>query len=335
LFLRDRSGEKMASRMSNFPPKDMVRCTVAFSRRLYAQTLGEQMPLSEEFGSVEDPMVGLGAKVTTALELLMNSARTACMRTRENVKSDKDFSDLVRQLSRNGYFLGELPASAKYKELLDNAATALIGSHQFDNEIAHLPEIVAKLELASDEEIAGWDCTPDSEEWLQVDFDGLENGTADGQLNDMMEKLQQFMKDSGGIEGINLDDDQDDDNDDDDEEDDDEEDGDDQPGREDSDPKIDEDDFLEFFLKEALKLSPEEIESYRADVPDVPEEESSDDEDLLMEEELRNAGVLSGDQPDYEVLRNLLESIKSGGGVTGPAATLLGQLGVKLPKSDD
>lgn len=156
--------------------------------------------------------------------------------------------------------------------------------------------------------------------------------------------------------------------------------------------KIDEDDFFEFFLKEALKLKPEEIESYRATNIDEDKPQSNTNkkskgnkdrrsrkeaniksdqlnkededqynnndtkvntiiikkdedegfnnsfdedefEDELLRQELELSGILSSEEEDgderqknYESLVNLMSSLSSPGGLSGPAAaTFLSQ----------
>ncbi|KAG5365776.1 Protein ecdysoneless-like protein [Yarrowia sp. B02] len=76
---------------------------------------------------------------------------------------------------------------------------------------------------------------------------------------------------------------------------------------------VNEDEFFEFFLKDALKLKDDELASYLAK-----------DE---TREELEEAGIV-GDQSEEQMLQNLMQSLNSMGGLQGPAATMLGQLGV-------
>ncbi|AOW05919.1 YALI0E24541p [Yarrowia lipolytica CLIB122] len=76
---------------------------------------------------------------------------------------------------------------------------------------------------------------------------------------------------------------------------------------------INEDEFFEFFLKDALKLKDEELASYLA------KDETRD--------ELEEAGIV-GDQSEEQMLQNLMQSLNSMGGLHGPAATMLGQLGI-------
>lgn len=76
---------------------------------------------------------------------------------------------------------------------------------------------------------------------------------------------------------------------------------------------VNEDEFFEFFLKDALKLKDEELASYLA------KDETRD--------ELEEAGIV-GDESEEQMLHNLMQSLNSMGGLQGPAATMLGQLGI-------
>lgn len=76
---------------------------------------------------------------------------------------------------------------------------------------------------------------------------------------------------------------------------------------------VNEDEFFEFFLKDALKLKDEELASYLA------KDETRD--------ELEEAGIV-GEESEEQMLQNLMQSLNSMGGLQGPAATMLGQLGI-------
>lgn len=127
--------------------------------------------------------------------------------------------------------------------------------------------------------------------------------------------------------------------------------------------KLDEDDFFEFFLKEALKLTPDQIESYRQGTFQEDEQQKAaaaaasasaargldledfefDDAEELWTEELYDHGILNkpadaGDSldgvPEYDALVNLMASMSSPGGMEGPAAALFAQLGAS-PRPED
>lgn len=99
---------------------------------------------------------------------------------------------------------------------------------------------------------------------------------------------------------------------------------------------IDEDDFFEFFAKEALKLSDEDIEKFRKVKLDdaekdkkQPKEEDeyeyeSDDEEEELLEQFASGGM-------EKSLQELLKSLETEGGIDGPAATLLQSMGISIP----
>ncbi|GMG19544.1 unnamed protein product [Ambrosiozyma monospora] len=100
---------------------------------------------------------------------------------------------------------------------------------------------------------------------------------------------------------------------------------------------IDEDDFFEFFCKDALKLSDEEISNYRNVVNEdeikLSRKIAELDEDDFADNEIENDRDEEGQQEeDIEAITNLLQSLQTEGGITGPTATLLTQLGLDINK---
>lgn len=335
--------EKIVRRRAVFPQQDTVECTVRFTRLQYAHVLGQ--PFDE---SIEDDRESMGVKVSAAMELLYANSLSYNYLTDENVYDEPAFKDFLKSLAQDGYFMGEVPGSEKYNDMRDLAVQPYLDSTRMQNEKGLFVKRTREIELPTDDEIAEWDHTTDSDKWLDMylndpqekpDTNNEEEMSA--RVQEMLNKVQNFMNDeSAGLDGVNYYEDDDSSSSSSSED----EGGSGGPLFGPDDPKIDEDDFLEFFLKEALKLSPEEIESYRADqtskskpqMDPVPEEVEEDEGFNEVEAELRKAGIISDDSPpDQQVLQNLLESIKSGGGVTGPAATLLGQLGIPIPRPED
>lgn len=102
---------------------------------------------------------------------------------------------------------------------------------------------------------------------------------------------------------------------------------------------IDEDDFFEFFSKEALKLTDEDLESFRNislenDKKEKKEKEVEEDDDYGKadeDEEEMLKHFASGNVA--ESLEELVKSLATEGGVSGPAATLLQSLGLNLPRT--
>lgn len=156
----------------------------------------------------------------------------------------------------------------------------------------------------------------DSDAWLQVmkedldedeeDFD--EDGMKDT-IAEVMSRLNEFM---GKEEGLFKDEEGDE------EEEEDEEDKEaksSKPGEVRDEDVVNEDEFFEFFLKDALKLKDEDVAEFLARDRDE------------TKEELQEAGIV-GDETEEEMLQNLMQSLNSMGGLQGPAATFLSQMGI-------
>lgn len=99
---------------------------------------------------------------------------------------------------------------------------------------------------------------------------------------------------------------------------------------------ISEDDFFEFFAKEGLKLTDEDLETFRnmnLDHEKEPKSDEDEHEDYDSEEEELLQKLGSGGVA--ESLQELLKSLETEGGMNGPTATLLQSLGLSLPKPKD
>ena len=336
-----------AKKLQEFPFNDVVKCTARLTRLQYAHLKGSPFEPGPELNYDEgDEEASLGVKITCAMELLAQYSKKTTYLTPENVVSSFEFQSYLRTLAQSGYFMGELPGSNRYKELVLQAKQLFLEARKYQNEVARFMKRLHELKLPTHDEIENWDKTKDSDNWMDVEIDEKFDGQGDvgERMNDMLGKLQSFMDDQkAGIDGIDYNDGEDSSSSDSNDEDDEVVFG-------EGDPKMDEDDFLEFFLKEGLKLPPEEIEKYRADpdeqsksfqkgkmpMTDEPDSDSSEDEWDRAEEELKSSGVLGANEaPDYNILQNILQSIKAEGGVTGPAATLLGQLGIRIPRDEE
>lgn len=91
---------------------------------------------------------------------------------------------------------------------------------------------------------------------------------------------------------------------------------------------IDEDDFFEFFAKEALKLSDKDLEGFRnLNLDEKPSQDDDYEPDSEEEEFFKN--FTSGDVG--KSLQELLKSMETEGGLNGPAATLLQSMGMNNP----
>ncbi|KAK9371006.1 SGT1 protein-domain-containing protein [Lipomyces kononenkoae] len=368
-LLRDPISMKVCSTMRNFPPEDSVTCVVKFTRLLYTQMKSQRIippakfriPKASEEGYEE---IELGMKVACGFELLCAGYGKAKSRTQKDYSADPRFREYLRILKNEGYFKQETPGTPLYERLVSQAKKtfAEVSGDSYNTtdigaEIIHELESMDKL---SDDEIATWDRTVDDDKWMDIDFaefEGMLDSNAragpgdddqpedpEGAKREILEsqekvksivgRLRRFMDDDkAGFDGIEFDDEMSDN---------DEEEATQSSRIEelDEDDEVNEDEFFEFFLKEALKLSPEEIEQFRADPS--PEElkrlrnggktssgEAEDDNDDSIAEELQAKGIINeSENDDVEIMRSLLESIKSQEGGAGPGSNLLERLGI-------
>ncbi|KAK9454918.1 SGT1 protein-domain-containing protein [Dipodascopsis uninucleata] len=371
-LLRDPISMRVCNKMSRFPPSDSVLCTVKFTRLVYAQLKSQRIKPPPVFNIPNSNSEGyaeaeLGMKVACGFEILCSGAgkKSSEREKKRDLTSDPRFKEYMNELERENFFGNEKHETPTYQRLVKQAEQTfrevVVGDAFSSTMIGEeITKLLDKMDsLPSDEEISLWDSSADSDSWLDMEFGDFEkmldgeddsNGPKDvpdavtqKELNESQEKLKsivqrlrQFMDDEeAGLDGVEFDDDPSSDDDIDTmeriKEIDDENEGIDETG------EVNEDEFLEFFLSEALKLSPEQIEQFRADSkPDQqeipPEGESSDSR--RIRDELLLSGVLNGDEEDdnadqvnSRMIADLLDSIRNHPAGSGPAATLLSRLG--------
>jgi hypothetical protein len=358
-FSRDAKVEAQLSAMPVFKPQDNVDLVVKFTRRQYVELVSTDFSAPAVFGEIsdhDDLGRSLGAKVAFAFELLVADYTLGEKPSKQDLKDSntlsagwaKDFREYTSELSRRGIFSGEVPGSARFQAIWDMVADQYLLSRQLADScyvVSRAAREAKALPIPTDEELGKLDSIVDSDDWLTnrpPDVDAIESIDPD----QMVERLTRFMDDTrAGLEGVDdreySEDDDDDDDDDNGHAADDYDDDNDSLGDsalhpvDPNDPNIDLDDFLEFFMKDALKLSPEEIESYRADNftsndPLSTTAPADDELDDILSQGLDDSFSQAMDMNPEEILRDLKESLKSGGGLDGPAATFLRQLLVDM-----
>lgn len=94
---------------------------------------------------------------------------------------------------------------------------------------------------------------------------------------------------------------------------------------------IDEDDFFEYFLVEALKVKKDDLEEYRGEVKDPADEEThnSEEEGEMLQEFEQILKQSAGGLGDVGNLEHLFESLQVDGAINGPLQTILRNLGTK------
>ncbi|KAI9724574.1 MAG: hypothetical protein M1828_003597 [Chrysothrix sp. TS-e1954] len=316
-----------------FPPQDLVTTSVKFTRVDYAQVR------SQEF--VEPP----------AWEKAIEQSKSL---------AERDRLETGMKLTCGFEMLGADPQNQ------DKRSVREIGLLLDDVKSGEEP-------LPTDTEISSWGQHEDSEDWLDVNFNDFEDElsgrkgarkggdrTAKGfgdkaaqdNLQRIVDRFQQLMKDDeeGGGNAFFDDDynDLDSSSDDDDDDDDDPE--------EDKEVSYDEDDLAKAMREmmglptpkantNATGIRPENrVQELDAGTNDEDDPEEMRKEMEGMEAELRAAGVLnldneqgSGASEDPKALlaKNFLESFKGQAGGAGPAGNFMSSLGLKLPPDKD
>ncbi|KAK9459119.1 SGT1 protein-domain-containing protein [Lipomyces oligophaga] len=325
-MLRDPLSMRVCTKMANFPPDQpgsMVTCTVKMTRLTYAQMTGQKIAAPPKFvlpaiiPNDPDSLASradaeLGMKITCGFELLCAGAGNSekhKLRKRD-LASDQRYKAFIESLRREGYFAKARPRTKKYAVLVEEAQksylqicgdeydTSLIGK----DVILRIQQIATHTPELSTKQIDDWAReVPDSDEWLNVDLEELSEkyrldtepqaGSDEQEFDELkskaqglFEKLNSFVNDrQSGLGGLEFDDDVV---------------SSDESSIEDDD--VDEDEFLEFFLKEALNLSPEEIEQFRADPIPIPDPLSNKSNQSRRKKSNSNSNSTSKSQSTME-----------------------------------
>ncbi|KAF8251698.1 SGT1-domain-containing protein [Wilcoxina mikolae CBS 423.85] len=310
------------------PWDDTVEAGVMFTKVLFAQLKGQvwSPPKESMFPQSGDGKVDVGVKLTAGFEMLLAKENDVLLTT----DTRKKMVDEIRTLIDTG------------------------------------------LVLPTDEECAGGE--EDGEEWLHIDFTEFEKDlkgrtgvTGEGAYGDpeqeeklkrMVERFEAFLNDdSAGPEGAQFRDEMDSDNDSETELNSDDDISSEDDDGEDKDDSFDEAEF-ERMMKEMMGLPPgDDDDKAGDDGQDYDDEEEKEVKKIQdqIEKELREAGVIKRTAPkieelrddgeesqseegglntDYELAANMLESIASQAGLSGPAGNMLARLGIKLPRDE-
>ncbi|CCG80740.1 putative Regulatory factor Sgt1 [Taphrina deformans PYCC 5710] len=307
---------KSPSRLRLAEAADQVTISVKLTRTLYAQIKGLKFTVpawyNEKFVPVSQlPAIDTGSKVTCGLDLLLMSSEAA-----------------IEAITR------------------------------------------ARSNPATDAEIAKWDTRIDSDAYLDVNFEELEKVMAgnsvdtskedvesEDTIRKMIQQMQKFMNTDSTFEGAEFSGDEHDEDDEEEEEEFDEEDVEDGFNDEDM-------DFMNFLRSTVSdKSALEALRNARED-KDVEEEKEESEPDSVgdlreymssMDAELSSHGLtststrqdndkdenLDGEdldddlKIDFTLAKNMLESMKSEGGMSGPAAGLLSRMGISVPRNDE
>lgn len=352
-----------------FPPTDLVKLSLKFTKVLYAQLLSQHFlppPVWQDAfaalgagpstvdsgtGQREHRMLEMGMKVTCGFEMLAVSAATS------NNRTTREVGLILEDMAEDGEAI-----------------------------------------LPSDADIASWKDSDrnDDDTWMDINFEDFEreldgrkdaansqgfgDATAQADLRKIVSRFEAFLNDkNAGVDGAEFEEmDQDDDED--------ESDSYIDSDGEDRDVSFDEEEFSHM-MREMMGIPAENMpgrgsstvaETTKGALPDNLEEDSEDEEirklSEQMEVELKGHGALSLDPApnkpkalkgkgkeavgassqkmdtresdeeasdyedvdiDYNLAKNLLESFKGQAGLAGPVGTILADMGIRLPRDED
>ncbi|EMR08336.1 hypothetical protein PNEG_03176 [Pneumocystis murina B123] len=366
---RDPISFKVCEKMKYFYPEDMVSVVIKMTKTLYAQLKGqsfEKHPLFDLSGSKYDQNV-MGMKITCGFEML--SAKTPKNHFEYSLKSDPEWKIFIKKLNATGYFENEKEGSEKYKSLEKHAEKCFLRSCPSNPPITNDPVLqifdILKHPLPTDEEIAEWPNTYDSDSFLHVspeeldelmrlkteissDEDNIEEmpkhkPISNKPVKSLIEKFEDFVNnENAGLYGVEVECDSFTDN-----------------TTTDSDISFDADEFIKI-MKETLDFSDEpmtEIKDEKIQNESLQNEQEEDKLELkdfmnAMDTELLSTTLkdsfsnLPSDTVDsineqdkidanmhYNLLKNLYESVNGQQDATGPANTMLKSMHLSLPST--
>ena len=305
-----------------FPPDDLVRCPIKFTRVGFAQIKAQRLELSQKWmhsaakkfnSNLNEAWVDTGAKVSCGFEILLSDP------IYQDLKVVREIELILEDIKNGDEELPFVDTAASWSIFEDDDSWLNISYEDFEKEL-------------SSREAGG-------------DAKGFGDANVHGNLKKLVSRFEDFLKDdAAGLDGVDFD----------------EMDEDEEQDYSESDPcemaekpENEEDtDELTELIRSTLKMSPETMREIMgtSDSTGQPRKAKSDKanvEDLgdrleierlgqAMELELRNAGALDM-QGEYvsderkHLVENILESIKSQEGGSGPTGNLLGMMGLRLP----
>jgi hypothetical protein len=330
-YTREPSQMKYCNKMLAFPPTTSVKCTIKYTKTLYAQLHSVniapidvfQLPKQDESGYKAAYM---GMKLACGFEILFNQV---------NKDMGNGYQTFVDKLTNLGYYRGELKGSREYQRL-ESLARKLYVSDQKENikdfqimEMKRLyEEPLIDLDLFTVKE-------DESDDWLYLDprevddmlsqnkttdLDSDDSDGSDGSLDDnereqlaemkgILGGFNSFVDKESSVGGVIL------------------------PGDLSDDSSSDED-------YQPISFNPDSfmIKIARGLDQNVGKEEGLEEVMEAMGRELDSVledDMLKDVDLDANLMKNLLESFEAQGGLSGPVSNIIGSLGLKLPKPND
>jgi hypothetical protein len=327
---RDPVDVRACRQMARVPQERLVRCTVTFSRCLYAMLAGAQVRAYRSSGWTvgEDRAEQLGFKLATGLEILLSRCRGAGGRAGD----ETEFRKFVAKLKDVGFFQGELEGSKKHGQLMEDCRNFWLSSlpEECDDRSITKDYLAARdSHEPPDNFLVGPPGPEDSEDWLEVTPESLDamleaqfgvSASGPGQNNqNIPEELSKFLGKISDMAGV-------------------------EPGEEDGESLLD--------AKGIKRLVAQMVreEGGQAEVSESEDSESGEEDPAMvdyldrLDSEVRADGAGRADQPDLgnpeevdtSVLNNLLKSYsaQAGLGGHGPVSSLLQSLKLNPGRPD-
>ncbi|KAA6422714.1 MAG: SGT1 isoform 1 [Trebouxia sp. A1-2] len=153
---RDVQDMRAAAKLAHFQPQDLVTVIVSFNRALYAQLAQQQFqpPRGYPLPAPNNPTfkaANLGMKLTCGFEMVMAkyTSESSCGTSStfqgsvqldaSALKGNPQWAAFKASLAKNGYFRGNIPGSAQYKELLAEAVQAYAQSEAYQQSVNAAP----------------------------------------------------------------------------------------------------------------------------------------------------------------------------------------------------
>ncbi|TDL28785.1 SGT1-domain-containing protein [Rickenella mellea] len=247
-YTRDAIQLRAAQRMSRFPPSNLVLTTVKLTRPGYAQLVGQKFHPPKIFGEFKERTGtpawrwrDTGMKIACGFEMLYQESKghaesviNASEATNADARKDAlqrspEYSKYINDLSRSGYFKGEVQGSKIWKELEEKAMSTYVDIRKKDDSTRasfalSVNKAISRTARMSYES-PGDD--EDSDDWLNVDPETFESRAGDHSheamvidhegdpiaeaqaknLSSLAEKVNKFVEGEGSMEGALFDDD--------------------------------------------------------------------------------------------------------------------------------
>lgn len=195
-YLRDPVDLQACRSFKTFPPNTRVLTSVTFTRCLYAQLQQQQFTADRRSGFTLPPRSHpqykaheLGMKLAHGFEILCSKCRLPSSEPDAPVSCNPQWKGFMDSLKKNGYFLGELEGSARYKELTRSAENFFKQSVASKSSALSPGEEVLQLLHT---------CTPLSLEELKKQESQLPQEDSDSWLDITAQDLERMLQERSG-----------------------------------------------------------------------------------------------------------------------------------------